>query len=262
MSTCFVIQPFDKGPFDKRYQDIIRPAIEAADLEPYRVDEDPAASIPIEEIERGIREARICVADITTDNPNVWFELGYAIACRKEVVLLCSEARETRYPFDIQHRNVIQYLTDSTQDFDTLGEEIARRIRAFLRKKEKLDQVTSPIADIEGLSQHEMAVLVAIAENLESQYDAVSTYTVRQDMERMGFTKVATFLALTTLVRKKLAVDQEEQSMNADDTYITYRLTQDGINWLMANQEKLLLKAEPPPEPEHPGSAEDDDIPF
>ena len=37
MSICFVIQPFDGGTFDKRYEDIIAPAIKEAGLESYRV---------------------------------------------------------------------------------------------------------------------------------------------------------------------------------------------------------------------------------
>ncbi len=51
MSICFVIQPFDEGRFDKRYEDVYVPAIEAASLEAYRVDRDPSATIPIEQIE-------------------------------------------------------------------------------------------------------------------------------------------------------------------------------------------------------------------
>ena len=76
MGTCFVIQPFDDGAFDKRYDDILIPAIEAAGLTPYRVDRDPIASIPIEKIEEEIRRSDICLADISTNNPNVWFELA------------------------------------------------------------------------------------------------------------------------------------------------------------------------------------------
>jgi hypothetical protein len=76
MATCFVIQPFDAGNFDGRYRDIFKPAIQAADFEPYRVDEDPSVSIPIDVIEKQIRAAAAaCLADITTDNANVWFEL-------------------------------------------------------------------------------------------------------------------------------------------------------------------------------------------
>ena len=74
MGTCFAIQPFDRGgQFDKRFEDVIAPAIIATGLEPYRVDRDPSVSIPIEDIESGIRTADICIAEITTDNPNVWF---------------------------------------------------------------------------------------------------------------------------------------------------------------------------------------------
>lgn len=80
MDRCFVIQPFDGGTFDARYEDIIAPAVSAAGLEAYRVDRDPNVSIPIQDIENGIRNSRLCLADITLDNPNVWFELGFAFA--------------------------------------------------------------------------------------------------------------------------------------------------------------------------------------
>jgi hypothetical protein len=102
VTTCFVIQPFDDGgKFDKCYKDIFGPAIREAGLEPYRVDNDPGVSVPIDEIENGIRKAVVCLADITLDNPNVWFELGYALASEKPVCMVCSEARTFRYPFDV-----------------------------------------------------------------------------------------------------------------------------------------------------------------
>lgn len=43
MPTCFVIQPFDAGPYDKRYDDAFVPAISDAGLEPYRVDRPETA---------------------------------------------------------------------------------------------------------------------------------------------------------------------------------------------------------------------------
>lgn len=93
MPVCFVIQPFDAGKFDNRFDDVYKPAIEAAGLEEYRVDRDPAVDVPIEAIEQGIRNATVCLADITTDNPNVWYELGFALAAGKPVVMVCSKER-------------------------------------------------------------------------------------------------------------------------------------------------------------------------
>jgi len=61
--TCFVIQPFDRGPYDKRYDDVYDPAINAAGFQPYRVDRDPTASIPIDRIATQIRDAAVVFAE-------------------------------------------------------------------------------------------------------------------------------------------------------------------------------------------------------
>ena len=97
MPYCFVIQPFDGGRFDKRFSDVFKPTIEGAGLISYRVDQDPAVSIPIDDIEKGIRGAAVCFADITLDNPNVWFELGYALASKMEICIVCSKERVEKF---------------------------------------------------------------------------------------------------------------------------------------------------------------------
>ena len=104
---CFVIQPISDTKFTKRYDDIYKPAIEATCLNAYRVDLDPTVKIPIEEIESRIKNSVICFADISTDNPNVWYELGYAFASGKDVVMVCDESRND-FPFDIRHKNIKQ----------------------------------------------------------------------------------------------------------------------------------------------------------
>ena len=137
MGTCFVMQPFDGDVYDKRYEDVFAPGIREAGLEPYRVDRDPGVSVPIDNIESGIRNAQICFAEITTDNPNVWFELGFAIAASREVALVCSEKRTSYFPFDVQHRNIIKYRTGAPQDFAELQRKITERITALLKKQEE-----------------------------------------------------------------------------------------------------------------------------
>jgi len=231
-----VIQPFDRGPFDKRYEDTIAPAIAAAGLEPYRVDRDPGVVIPIDQIEEGIKTSQACVADITTDNPNVWFELGFAIALSKPVVLLAADDPDRRFPFDVQHRHIIRYLTDSASDFATLQAEITSRLVAILAKEERLERVVQPtsIAEVEGLSHHELVALVSIAENIDAPFSAVSAHTVRKDMERSGSTRVAVTLALGQLARKGFVTYKEERDWN--ELYTSYSLTDEGMNWLFQHQ--------------------------
>jgi|SRR5271165_3741046 len=129
--SCFVIQPFDEGKFDRLYNEIFKPAIEEAGFHPYRVDEDPSVHIPIDEIENGIKQAAACFVEITTDRPNVWFELGYARACEKPLVLVCEKTARNHFPFDIQHRNIIRYDIGAPSYFQILNERIIARLRAI-----------------------------------------------------------------------------------------------------------------------------------
>jgi nucleoside 2-deoxyribosyltransferase len=243
MGTCFVMQPFDKGLYDKRYEDIFAPAIEAAGLEPYRVDRDPGVSIPIEDIQTGIKNSDVCLAEITTDNPNVWFELGYAIASFKEVVLICSSERKTRFPFDVQHRNITRYETESSRDFEQLKEQIANRLIAILNKSETLNRIADmpSIADTEGLSQHEMVALVTIAENIDSPSDKVAISRIKEDMNRAGYTKIAVTLALTSLLRKGMIENEMDSDINGNEFFL-YTVSAKGMEWLLQNQGNFVLK--------------------
>ncbi len=253
MSTCFVMQPFDGGVFDNRYEDVLAPAIREAGMEPYRVDRDPKVSIPIQEIEAGIREARLCLADITADNPNVWFELGFAIASLKEVVLICSDERQSRFPFDIQHRTVIRYATGAPRDFEVLKGSLTARIRALLEKAETLSAASdiSAVNKFEGLDQHEVVALAAIGENIEASDDAAVVYQIRRDMEQYGFTRLATTIALKTLCDKDLIHARQYHDQDGDPV-TAYSLTGDGWDWILNNKAQFVLRRE----------KKSEDIPF
>ncbi|QWT22488.1 hypothetical protein KPL74_10925 [Bacillus sp. NP157] len=244
MERCFVIQPFDGGDFDARYDQVLKPAIIAADLEPYRVDRDPGASIPIQEIEDQIRAARICLADISLDNPNVWFELGFTIAAERPVVMICSEHRQTKYPFDVQHRNILKYKTGTPQDFKDLQSKITERLTALLRKEVTLRDAAagiSKLTKVDGLEPHEMVALAAIGENIYSLQDSVTLYVIRRDLEKAGFAAFAAALAAKALVAHGLVSEAQQQDREGDMETV-YRFTETGWDWLMANKAKFALR--------------------
>lgn len=257
MEKCFVIQPFDDGKFDKRYEDVFAPAIRAVGLEPYRVDRDPSVSIPIDDIQAGIEASDVCLADISTDNPNVWFELGYAIAAQQEVILVCSDERTSRFPFDVQHRSIIRYSTESSSDFEELRTTIESRIKATLQRREKVGNIgrMQSVAKVQGLDQHHIATLVSVAEEINEPHDGVSAYRIRQAMETAGFTKIATTLGLKALLDTGMLEMFEDRDYNGE-TFTAYRVTDRGMGWLSENQERLTMKQETR------STSDEDDLPF
>jgi predicted transcriptional regulator len=116
------------------------------------------------------------------------------------------------------------------------------------------------IADTEGLSHHEMVALVTIAENIDSPSDRVGTYGIKEDMNRAGFTKIAVTLALASLLRKGMIEDTMDSDVNGNEFFL-YNISSKGMEWLLQNQDKLVLKVQKSKAAQILEKI-DDDIPF
>lgn len=244
MTICFVIQPFDSGKFDKRFNDIYKPAIEAAGLEAYRVDQDLGVQVPIESIEKGIRQAAVCLADITADNPNVWYELGFAFASAKPVVMVCSEERTgKKYPFDIQHRSIIPYLADSPSDFDKLRDSLTAKIAAIVKHDAVLEKIAeeSPVNPVHGLSPPEVLVLAVIAGDAYLPDLATSVNNAKRSAERAGVTSMGFNLAVRRLMQKKFIREQEIFDEMNSEAYAGLAIAELGWSWIDANESQFVL---------------------
>jgi tetratricopeptide (TPR) repeat protein len=81
---AFVAMPFGKKTgydgilidFNAIYNDFLKPAIEAAGLVVFRVDQEQSAGNIKTDIFQELLIADLVVADLTLDKPNVWYELG------------------------------------------------------------------------------------------------------------------------------------------------------------------------------------------
>lgn len=133
--SCFVMQPF-AVPLGDYYEKIYKPAIEKAGLRPVRADAEIFATGKImDQVWHGINTAKVLVAELTTRNPNVFYELGLAHAMKKPVVLV--SAREEDVPFDLQHIRVIYY--DMSDPFwgSKLIEKVAENILSAIQNPEE-----------------------------------------------------------------------------------------------------------------------------
>jgi hypothetical protein len=259
MPTCFVIQPFDADKFDKRFEEVFSPAIQAAGLNPYRVDRDPSVDVPIDAIESGIRGAAVCLADITTDNPNVWYELGFAFAAGRPVVMVCSDERTgKKYPFDIQHRTIIPYKAQSPSDFVKLTSEITSRIKALIARTEALRviEASEQVAPVQGLSQPELAIIATIAGDVIIPGGGITAYEAKREVERVGFTPIGFSVGVQRLRSKGFVELRDGEDHNGNPIH-EIAITSSGWDWIERNEDKFMLRR-PPPEP--PFGL--DDVPF
>jgi len=134
-TTCFVMQPFG-GHLGTYYDSIFKPAIKQAGLTPVRADDDIFATGKImDQVWRGIRQATVLVAELTSKNPNVFYELGLAHALEKPVILVSSNQEDV--PFDLRHIRAIFYDQNDPFWGQKLIDKIADNITSALTNPEE-----------------------------------------------------------------------------------------------------------------------------
>ena len=136
---CFVIMPFsdpegyEPGHFRKIYDYIFKPAIEAAGYMAERIDEDSVSNLIHSKMLNELVNAPIVLCDLTTNNPNVLYELGIRHAYDRPVVLV-QECGQKRI-FDIGAITSIEYhpgmlYEEILEDQKKIAEAIRQTVKA------------------------------------------------------------------------------------------------------------------------------------
>ena len=117
---CFVVMPFGVKPdgrggsidFDAVYERLIAPAIAEAKLQPLRGDQEHIGGMVHKPMFERLILSDYAVADLTTANANVFYELGVRHAVRPHTTVLIA-ADLGRTPFDLAPDRVRPYTIDS-----------------------------------------------------------------------------------------------------------------------------------------------------
>ncbi|MGD1890809.1 MAG: TRAFs-binding domain-containing protein [Cyclobacteriaceae bacterium] len=119
---CFTVMPYgtkkdadgNEVDFNLVYQDFIKPAIEAADMEPIRADEETVNGIIHKPMYERLILSDYVVADLTTANANVFYELGIRHAVKPFTTITIFE-KDAKLPFDVNYLRTIPYSYDYDQ---------------------------------------------------------------------------------------------------------------------------------------------------
>lgn len=104
---CFVVMQFT-DEYNTLYREVIEPTCAEFGYRVVRADEFHHSGLIIRDITQSIARASLVIADITPDNPNVYYELGFAHGAGTETILL-SERKRAALPFDVSGFRTLFY---------------------------------------------------------------------------------------------------------------------------------------------------------
>jgi tetratricopeptide (TPR) repeat protein len=151
MPLCFVLMPFGTKPgatgaivdFDSVYRELIKPAIEAARLVPVRADEEQAGGIIHKPMFERLILCEYAVADLTTANANVFYELGVRHAVKPATTITIFASDGTRLPFDVAPLRALPYEL-GPEGRPSSTEVNCAQLTAILNET-KADSIDSPV---------------------------------------------------------------------------------------------------------------------
>ena len=166
---AFVIMPFGSD-FNDVYKLGIKATAKECDVDAKRLDDDFFDTNMVEEIYKKINDADFIIADMTGRNPNVFYEVGYADAKNKLILLLTQNVNDI--PFDFKQRLHIEY-----SDVSSLKEKLKNKIEWAKNEIDKRNQnlidisFTIKSAWLERSEYHDEAIVnyLLVINNLTSE---------------------------------------------------------------------------------------------
>lgn len=106
---CFVLMEFN-APYTEIYDSLIRPTVEGEGFRCLKSDDIFATTSVIEDIWANINKASLIIAEISSNNPNVMYELGVCHTVGKNVMMLTQHP--DAIPFNFRHMRAYPYVND------------------------------------------------------------------------------------------------------------------------------------------------------
>jgi tetratricopeptide (TPR) repeat protein len=168
--TCFVISPIGLEGSETRqsandfFELIVEPALEKYGFSVIRADRIAQPNLINTDIVKLVQEADLCLIDLTSNNPNVFYECGRRHETGKPFIQLVKSGEESGLPFDVAGIRTVSYDVSSPrtardsvlrlQEFiDTLvssgfqattsGDSLASVAQGIDRIERKLNQILS-----------------------------------------------------------------------------------------------------------------------
>ena len=155
--VAFVISPIGgpNSPTRKRADQILNHVIEpiVSDLgyKPVRADKISKPGVITSQIISHLLDDPLVIADLTGQNPNVFYELAVRHTVKKPIIQMIQEGE--RIPFDVSTTRTIQINHQDLDSVDKAKRELRRQIKAVEKDPTLVDSPISMAVDLQTLKQ-------------------------------------------------------------------------------------------------------------
>lgn len=221
MKKVFVIQPFG-AEFQPAYE-MVRQAVLEAGATPFRVDEVIGDGSVIEELYKAIESSAAIICDISKSNPNVMYELGYAHALKKPVILISKNLESI--PFDVHGVRLLRYdlvsISGGNEFVHELGKttvEALNNPEAFAQRPRTETRINSVFVSYSHRDQEFLRRLMVHLRPLEKQgvvelwadTKLMAGDSWKEEIERaLGRSRIAILLISADFLASDFIIDNE-----------------------------------------------------
>lgn len=133
--------------FDRIYEELIKPAIIQAELEPLIESGENSGGIIHKTMYEKIILCEFCIADLTNFNPNAYYELGMRYAVKPYTTIPIVASSHLPLPFDIASNRTFIYSVDADFNLSNKQKDI-ESLAGKLREAKKRRLTDSPLYDL------------------------------------------------------------------------------------------------------------------
>jgi tetratricopeptide (TPR) repeat protein len=240
---CFVLMPFGKKKyqneltidFDRVYNDLIKPAVEQCGLEPIRADEEQTDGIIHKPMFERLILCDYAIADLTTANANVFYELGIRHAVKPFTTILIF-ADSMRLPFDVALLRAFPYRLNDEGSLKEVADDLFKltdKIKKAKDNKFKDSPLYQLVEDYPNISHEKTDVfrqLVDYSKKMKDKLRAARAYTPQEDRQKK-----------ITEIEIELGNIADEEAGVVIDLFLSYRSlgTKDGFKSMVGLTEKM-----------------------
>jgi tetratricopeptide (TPR) repeat protein len=228
---AFVIMPFGKKKggdgslydFNAIYAQLIKPSLEMAGFEAFRADEETTSGDILTDMFQELLLADLCIADMSIDNANVFYELGIRHAFRRRGVVHIQAGR-AYMPFDVFNVRTIPYriTAEGVPDSEHVEKDKAAIMRVCRATwASEPERVHSPVYMLlSGLIEPDRKTLrTPLATGFWREYnDWKQRVTIAQRQKRIGDILLLTEEIRNPLIKEE-AIGEAGQALKSMDRH-------------------------------------------